>query len=88
MAGLSALSERPANMSRLTSKISAIFTTVSNPKGSNVLMFDPATASVMKIPADFKSFHNDEIVNYSNEALDAELFSAWLAQNNPLQCES
>ncbi len=54
-------------------------------KGRCTLMFDPSTAEVLKIPADFDEFHNNEIVNYSNESLDSELFYAWLSDNKPLQ---
>lgn len=42
-----------------------------------VLMFEPGTGEVFEIPATFASFHNDEIVDYHNEALASDLFESW-----------
>jgi hypothetical protein len=42
-----------------------------------VLMFEPGTGEVLEIPATFASFHDDEIVNYHNEALASGFFERW-----------
>jgi len=47
-----------------------------------VLMFEPGSGEVFEIPATFASFHNDEIINYSNEALAADLFEEYLQNQN------
>lgn len=46
--------------------------------GKNILMFDPATSTTLRIPANFETFHNEEIVEYPDEALDSNLFANWL----------
>jgi len=47
-----------------------------------VLMFEPGTGQVLEIPVGFVQFHEDELVNYANEALAADFFEKWLASGN------
>ena len=43
-----------------------------------ILLFEPGAGEVMQIPVDFKNFHNEELVEYQNEALASEFYSKWL----------
>ncbi|HIF6190235.1 TPA: T6SS immunity protein Tdi1 domain-containing protein [Vibrio parahaemolyticus] len=45
-------------------------------------MFEPGTGEALEIPVNFAQFHEDELVNYTNEALAVEFFSEWLATGN------
>jgi len=47
-----------------------------------VLMLEPGTGEALEIPVNLLSFHNEEIVQYTNEALAEELFSLWLQAGN------
>ncbi|MFM2591776.1 T6SS immunity protein Tdi1 domain-containing protein [Vibrio harveyi] len=47
-----------------------------------VFMFEPGTGEALEIPVNFAQFHEDELVNYTNEALAVEFFSEWLATGN------
>lgn len=44
-----------------------------------VLLLDPATREVLNVPSTFASFHNEEIVEYPEDALQTTLFQEWLA---------
>lgn len=46
-----------------------------------VLMMEPGSGEVLEIPATFRSFHEEELVNFSNEALAREFFDAWATLN-------
>ncbi|TBW45982.1 DUF1851 domain-containing protein [Marinobacter halodurans] len=47
-----------------------------------ILMLEPGTGEVLEIPVNFVQFHEDELVDYANEALAAEFFQEWLAAGN------
>lgn len=44
-----------------------------------ILMFEPGTGEVLEIPVNFLQFHEDELVNYANEALALDFFNSWLS---------
>lgn len=44
-----------------------------------VLMFEPGTGEVLEMPVNFVQFHEDEIVNYANEALALDFYNSWLS---------
>ena len=41
-------------------------------------MLEPGAGQSLEIPANFKDFHDIELVNYQNEALAADFHRAWL----------
>ena len=43
-----------------------------------ILLFEPGAGEVMQIPVDFKNFHNEELVEYQNEALASEFYMEWV----------
>lgn len=43
------------------------------------LMFEPGTGEILEIPVPFASLHDDELVEYRNEALASDFFSSYLA---------
>ena len=43
------------------------------------LMFEPGTGEVLEIPVPFALIHDEELVDYSNEALASEFFASYLA---------
>jgi hypothetical protein len=47
-----------------------------------VLLLDPGAGEALEIPATFRSFHNQEIVDYSDAALASVLFKQWRAAND------
>lgn len=47
-----------------------------------ILMLEPGTGEVLEIPVNFVQFHEDELVDYANEALAAEFFQGWLSAGN------
>lgn len=55
-----------------------------------ILRFDVSTDEALKIPASFQDFHNFELVDYPNDALDSDLFTEWESAKNreiqPDQC--
>jgi len=53
------------------------------PDDREVLMFEPGTGQALEIPVPFSRFHDEELVNYSEEALAASFFSAWMAEDGP-----
>lgn len=42
-----------------------------------VLMLEPGTGQALEIPTTFVDFHNQELVQYQNEALAVEFFNTW-----------
>ncbi len=48
-----------------------------------VLMLEPGTGEALEIPVNFVQFHEEELVNYANEALAQDFFIAWLSVGNP-----
>ena len=42
-----------------------------------VSMFEPGTGEVMEIPVPFIEFHNEELVEFRNDALASEFFGEW-----------
>lgn len=42
-----------------------------------IVMFDIGTGQVLKSQSSFHNFHNFEMVNYPNEALELDLFNQW-----------
>lgn len=44
-----------------------------------VLMLEPGTGQALEIPATFMDFHNQELVQYQNEALAVEFYKVWQA---------
>ena len=47
-----------------------------------ILMLEPGTAEVLEIPVNFIQFHDNELVEYANEALATEFFQEWLSTGN------
>ncbi|WP_338523928.1 T6SS immunity protein Tdi1 domain-containing protein [Pseudomonas batumici] len=47
-----------------------------------ILMLEPGTGEVLEIPVGFIQFHEEELVNYANEALAVDFFKQWLASGN------
>ncbi|NOU95690.1 DUF1851 domain-containing protein [Paenibacillus sp. LMG 31456] len=45
--------------------------------GLVILMFEPGTGEVLKIPVSFTSFHEEELVKYQNESLAVSFFNSW-----------
>lgn len=43
------------------------------------LMFEPGTGEVLEIPVPFALIHDEELVEYGNEALASEFFASYLA---------
>jgi hypothetical protein len=43
-----------------------------------VLMFEPGAGKVLEIPANLISFHENELINYANEALATDFYEQWL----------
>lgn len=43
------------------------------------LMFDPGAGEVLEIPVPFAAIHDEELVDYGNEALASDFFAAYLA---------
>lgn len=43
-----------------------------------ILLLEPGTGEVMQIPANFSTFHNQELVEYQNEALASDFYNAWI----------
>ena len=48
-----------------------------------ILLLEPGTGEALEIPVNFAQFHEDELVNYANEALAQDFFTAWLSAGNP-----
>lgn len=44
-----------------------------------VMMLEPGTGEALEIPVGFVGFHDEELVDYCNEALASEFFSSWAA---------
>ncbi|MDP9440902.1 MAG: DUF1851 domain-containing protein [Actinomycetota bacterium] len=49
-----------------------------------VLMLEPGTGEALEIPASFVSFHDEELVDFANEALAREFFEQWAEVNSML----
>jgi hypothetical protein len=49
-----------------------------------VLMLEPGTGQALEIPATFMDFHNQELVQYQNEALAVEFYRAWQASGGEI----
>lgn len=58
--------------------------------GTRVLMFEPGTGEVLVIPVGFSQFHDEELVDFTNDALAANFFAEWLraggARPSPSEC--
>lgn len=48
-----------------------------------VLMIDPGVGEILDIPCNFANFHNNELVEYEDEALASEMFRAWRGSGQP-----
>lgn len=48
---------------------------------AQILMFEPGTGEVLKIPCNFMQFHNYEIKNYHDACLASEFFNEWMMNN-------
>jgi hypothetical protein len=44
-----------------------------------IMRLEPGTGEGMEIPVAFIDFHNEELVEYTNDALSSEFFEEWLA---------
>jgi len=42
-----------------------------------VLMFDPGTGDAFEVPATFRSYHEEEIIQFKNDALASDMFEKW-----------
>ena len=49
-----------------------------------VAMLDPGTGQVFEIPAPFVAFHDEELVDYRNDALASDFFGQWAQANGAL----
>jgi hypothetical protein len=49
----------------------------------SVLMLDPGAGQGLEVPATFRSFHNEELVDYSDAALAANFYQQWRSQGGP-----
>lgn len=47
-----------------------------------VLMLEPGTGEVLEIPVNFVTFHDDELVSYTNEVLAYDFYREWLSSGN------
>lgn len=47
-----------------------------------ILLLEPGTGEVLDIPAGLLAFHNEELVEYANEALAEDFFKSWLQAGN------
>lgn len=45
-----------------------------------ILMFEPGTAEVLEIPCNVISFHENELIQYQEEALSESFYQQWLAE--------
>ena len=45
-----------------------------------ILMLEPGTGQVLEIPVNFVNFHEDELINYTNEALASDFHDQWLKE--------
>lgn len=48
-----------------------------------VMMFEPGTGEALEIPVPFSRFHDEELVDYAEEALAREFFDQWLRSGGP-----
>jgi hypothetical protein len=46
-----------------------------------VVMLEPGTGEALQIPVNFVRFHDEELVDFRNEALASEFFDNWAAIN-------
>lgn len=44
-----------------------------------VVMFEPGTGEALEIPCNLVSFHNDELIEFREEALAISFFTQWIA---------
>src|SRR5262249_14537946 len=49
-----------------------------------LLMLEPGTGQALEIPTTFVDFHNQELVQYQNEALALDYYKAWQASGGAL----
>lgn len=49
-----------------------------------ILMLDPGAGEVLEIPATFMDFHENELINYTDEVLASNFYSQWLQQGGLL----
>ncbi|KGX84138.1 hypothetical protein N783_18840 [Pontibacillus marinus BH030004 = DSM 16465] len=47
-----------------------------------IVMFEPGTGEALEIPSTFLTFHEEELVDYSNAALARDFFYEWRKTNN------
>jgi len=47
-----------------------------------IVMFEPGTLEALEIPSTFLTFHEEELVDYSNAALARDFFFEWRKTNN------
>lgn len=47
-----------------------------------VLLLEPGAGEAMQIPVSIIDFHNDELVNHTNDALAVNFFNEWRSQTN------
>lgn len=47
-----------------------------------ILLLEPGAGESMQIPVPIIDFHNEELVNYGNDALAIDFFENWQATNN------
>lgn len=45
-----------------------------------IQLLDPATNENLDVPSTFEAFHEVELIEYANEALQVDLFNDWLAK--------
>ena len=55
------------------------FCTTEDDENATSLMFEPGTGEVLEIPVPFALIHDEELVDYSNEALASEFYASYLA---------
>jgi hypothetical protein len=49
-----------------------------------ILMLEPGSGDALEIPANFLQFHEDVLVNQSNDALAVDFFNEWISAGNAL----
>lgn len=53
-----------------------------------VLMFEPGTGEALEIPVPFSRFHDEELVDYTEEALARNFFDQWRHSGGPAPAAS
>jgi len=46
-----------------------------------ILMLEVGTGEILEIPCNFKSFHEEELIEYQDAAIATEFFNEWIKEN-------